>query len=348
MSDGQGTSLVDQSVKLPDHESALRTLVDWLAKHGDESDIGAVGHRIVHGGPRLREPQRVTAEVLDEVRRLLPFDPLHLPSEIRAVELATTLFPSVPQVACFDTAFHATIPEVARVLPIPRKLADEGIHRYGFHGLSYEYIVEELTRIDPAAARGDVVVAHLGSGASLAAIHAGKCADTTMGFTPTGGLVMATRCGDLDPGVLLYLLKERGLSADQLGDLVNHESGLAGVSGLNDDVRGLLSREADTPAAKLALDIFCHSARKFIAAMSASLGGLQTLVFTAGIGEHSPSIRARICEGLQFLGVEIDPGANAGGQGILSKPGGKVTVRVIPTNEEQMIARHTRRVAAIA
>jgi acetate kinase len=335
--DAAGASLIDRSLNIKDHGAALALLFDSLKGQ----TVDAVGHRVVHGGPSYRAPTRVTPELLGAVRKLVPFDPLHLPSEIEAIEAVARLYPSIPQVACFDTAFHATLPEVARVMPLPRKFVQEGIHRYGFHGLSYEYVVEELGRIDPAAAKGRLVVAHLGSGASMSAILGGRCVDTSMGFSPLGGLVMATRCGDLDPGVVLYLLSI-GIKFADLMRLLNHESGLFGLSGgISADMRELLAHEATSAEAKLAIDVFCYQARKFIGAYAAALGGLDTLVFTAGIGERSAPIRRRICEGLQYLGVAIDGAKNEASEAVISS--GRVTVRVMKTNEELMIARHTRR-----
>ena len=336
-------TVLDRTLDLPDHPRAFAALFDWLK--GEQSDgVQAVGHRVVHGGSRFQAPQHVTTELLAEVRRLVPFDPLHLPSEIEGIEAIARLYPHLPQVACFDTAFHVTIPEVARLYALPRRLAEQGIRRYGFHGLSYEYIVQELGRLAGAdVAAGRLVIAHLGSGASMAAVKGGRCVDTTMGFTPTGGLVMATRCGDIDPGVLLYLLQSQKLSAEALNDLVNHESGLLGLGGTA-DMRELLERSGKDVSAEQAVAVFCHQARKFVAALSASLGGLDSLIFTAGIGERSAPVRNRICADLGFLGIEVDASRNAANEPVISTKGSRVTVRVIPTNEELMIARHTRRV----
>jgi acetate kinase len=249
----------------------------------------------------------------------------------------------VPQVACFDTAFHRTLPPVAQRYPLPRALHDAGVVRYGFHGLSYEYIMQALRAVDPDAANGRVIVAHLGNGASMAAVRDGQSIDTTMGFTPTGGLVMGTRTGDLDPGVLLYLLQTRGMPAEQVNTLVNRQAGLLGVSGISADMRDLLEREAREPAAAAAVDLFCYQARKFLGALAAVLGGIETLVFTGGIGEHAAPIRARICASFEFLGLEIDAGRNQQHAPVISPDGASVTVRVIPTDEDRMIARHTYR-----
>jgi len=278
------------------------------------------------------------------VRRLIPLDPDHLPQALAAVAAVGRAFPALPQVACFDTAFHARMPRVAQTYALPRALEAEGVRRYGFHGLSYEYIMARLREIDPEAARGRVVIAHLGNGASMAAVRAGESVETTMGFTPTGGLVMGTRTGDLDPGVLLYLLQERGLDAAALSDLVNHEAGLLGVSGSSGDMQDLLAREATDERAAEAITLFCYQARKFLAAMAAALGGLDTLVFTGGIGEHAPAIRARLCNGLAFLGIALDGSRNAAGDAVISAAGSAVTIRVVPTDEEVMIARHVTQV----
>lgn len=341
--DSAGHPVVQRQLPLPDQTAALNTLFDWLKSHPETSDFDAVGHRIVHGGPRYRTPQRVDAAMLAELRRIAPFDPLHLPSEIDACEAIDRRYPQLPQVACFDTAFHHTLLEEARLLPLPRRFADQGIVRYGFHGLSYEYILEELRRQNASAARGRIIIAHLGNGASMAAVHNGQCRDTTMGFTPTGGLIMGTRSGDLDPGVLLYLAQQQQVSPKDLNHLVNRESGLLGLSGISSDMRELLKQSPGNPAADLAIRCFCYQARKFIGALSAALGGLDTLIFTAGIGQYSAPVRERICNGLDWLGLYLDSAANAAGATVISTPASRVCVRVIRTNEELMIVRHTKR-----
>ncbi|MDQ4001953.1 MAG: acetate/propionate family kinase, partial [Actinomycetota bacterium] len=329
---------------LPDHAAALDALLSRLRDRGlDQDDLTAVGHRIVHGGDRYREPQRVAPEVVADLRALVPIDPNHLPQAIAAIEAVGRAYPAVPQVVCFDTAFHSRMPRVARLYALPRDLAEGGVVRYGFHGLSYEYVMEELRRLDPEAYDGRVVVAHLGNGASMAAVWGGVGVDTTMGFTPTGGLVMGTRSGDLDPSVPLFLLEERGLTVTEVSDLVNKQAGLLGVSGTSADMRDLLDREASDPRAAEAVALFCYGAKKFLGALAAALGGLDALVFTGGIGEHAGPVRERVCEGLEFLGIRLDRGRNAAHAPVISGDAAAVTVRVVPTDEDLMVARHTRR-----
>src|SRR5919112_3541654 len=329
---------------LPDHAAALDALMGRLRDRGlERDDLAAVGHRLVHGGIRHRQPQRVTPGVVADLRALVPIDPNHLPQAIAAIEAVGRAYPAVPQVACFDTAFHSQMPRVARLYALPRQLAQEGIVRYGFHGLSYEYVMEELRRLEPEAFGGRVVVAHLGNGASMAAVRGGVGVDTTMGFTPTGGLVMGTRVGDLDPSVPLFLLKERGMSPTEVSDLVNKRAGLLGVSGTSADMRDLLDRESEDRRAAEAVALFCYQAKKFLGALAAALGGLDALVFTGGIGEHSATVRERVCEGLGFLGIRLDPERNAAHAPIISIDDASVTVRVVTTDEDLIVARHTRR-----
>ncbi len=314
---------------------------DWLdalerSLHLD--GVVAVGHRVVHGGPKQFDPQPVTADLLADLRAAIPFAPAHLPDAIQLMETVAHRLPGVPQIACFDTAFHRDLPAVARRLPIPRDYADAGLRRYGFHGLSYAYLMEECERLaGPETARGRVILAHLGSGASMAAVRAGQCIDTTMGLTPAGGLVMGTRTGDLDPGVLIHLARTEGLSTDRLEELVTRRSGLLGVSGTSSDMRHLLAARVTDPRAAEAVELFCYQIRKCVGSYAAALGGLDTLVFSGGIGEHAPDVRTRVCDGLGFLGIKLDPAANAGNAPIISV--GAVVVRVIPTDEEFMIAR---------
>src|SRR5215213_8890415 len=286
LADARGETLEECRDDFPDHIAALDALLSRLRDRGlDQDDLAAAGHRIVHGGDRHREPQRVAPEVVADLRALVPIDPNHLPQAIAAIEAVGRAYPAAPQVVCFDTAFHRRMPRVARLYALPSRLSEEGIIRYGFHGLSYEYVMEELRRLEPEAAAGRVV-AHLGNGASMAAVRGGVGVDTTMGFTPTGGLVMGTRSGDLDPSVPLFLLEEQGLTPTEVGDLVNKQAGLLGVSGTSADMRDLLDRELDDGRAAEAVALFCYQAKKFLGAMAAALGGLDALVFTGGIGEH--------------------------------------------------------------
>jgi len=289
------------------------------------------------------EPVRVTPKLLAHLRRITPYDPDHLPREIELIEAFRRRHPKLPQVACFDTAFHRTMPRVAKLLPIPRRYAAKGVERYGFHGLSYAYLMEELARIDPASSKGRVILAHLGNGASVAAVRDGKSIDTSMGFTPTAGLVMSTRSGDLDPGLVYYLARTEGMSAARFQRMVNHESGLLGISGTSSDVRDLLAREGSDARAAEALALFCYQVKKWIGSFAAVLGGLDTLVFAGGIGENAPLIRKRICDGLGFLGVQLNQNRNVKGAPLVSPDGGGVKVRIIRTDEELMIARSVTR-----
>jgi len=326
-----------------DHKSAANTLLDWLETHPDFASVKAVGHRVVHG-MKHTEPEIVTPELLAELHRISPYDPDHLPREIELIEAFRQRHPKLPQVACFDTAFHQTMPRVAKLLPIPRRFDAEGIQRYGFHGLSYAYLMEELARLgDPAATKGRVILAHLGNGASLAAVRDGKSMDTSMGFTPTAGLVMSTRSGDLDPGLAPYLARTEKMTTQQFYKMVNHESGLLGVSETSSDMRDLLDHEKGDVRAAEAVALFCYQAKKWIGSFAAVLGGLDTLVFAGGIGENAAFVRSRICEGLNFLGIELDESRNAQAAPAISVTGGRVTVRVIRTDEELMIARSVLR-----
>jgi acetate kinase len=287
--------------------------------------------------------------MIQELHRLSSFDPEHLPGEIELIKAVTHHYPDVPQVACFDTAFHRSMPRVARLLPIPRRYDEKGIQRYGFHGLSYEFLMEELARLaGTKAARGRVILAHLGNGASLAAVYNGKPVDTSMGFTPAAGVPMSTRSGDLDPGLVWYMARAEGIDARRFNEIVNSESGLFGVSEISSDMRDLIERESEDVRAAEAVALFCYQVKKWIGAFAAALGGLDTLVFTAGIGEHESEVRGRICEGLEFLGIELDDRQNANNAGVISKDGSRVTVRVIHTDEEQMIAKMVSRVLSLA
>jgi acetate kinase len=331
-----------------DHKSAANSLIDWLEKQIDFKSVKAVGHRVVHG-MKHTEPEIVTQELLDELHRISPYDPDHLPREIELIETFRQRHPKLPQVACFDTAFHQTIPRVAKLLPLPRRFDAKGIQRYGFHGLSYAYLMEELARLgDPAATKGRVILAHLGNGASLAAVRDGKSIDTSMGFTPTAGLVMSTRTGDLDPGLAPYLARTEQMTTSQFYKMVNHESGLLGVSETSSDMRDLLDREKQDVRAAEAVALFCYQAKKWIGSFAAVLGGLDTLVFAGGIGENAPVVRARICEGLNVFGIELDKSRNAETAPVISMQTHRVTVRVIRTNEELMIARSVCRLLGLA
>jgi acetate kinase len=325
------------------HRKAADFLLEWLNSQPGFSDVKAVGHRVVQGMSHS-EPERVTRKLLADLRRLTSYDPDHLPLEIELIESISRKHPKLPQVACFDTAFHRGMPMVAKLLPLPRRYFAKGIERYGFHGISYTFLMEELRRLDPAAAQGRVILAHLGNGASMAAVRRGKSLDTSMGFTSTSGLVMSTRSGDLDPGLVYFLSRTEKMTAKKFQQMVNHDSGLLGVSGTSSDVRDLSASEATDARAGEALDLFCYQARKWIGSFAAVLGGLDTLVFSAGIGENSPLIRQRICQGLGFLGVSINDARNAKNAPVISLHSGRVKVRVIRTNEELMIARSVARV----
>jgi acetate kinase len=340
IADGRGGGLFDQQFNGRDANAGLGVIIEWLGEHGHLSQLAAAGHRLVHGGLQYTEPQRITPAFLAELEQIVPLDPDHLPGAISAIRIIAQKFPELTQVACFDTAFHRSLPKVARMYALPRRLYDNGIRRYGFHGLSYEYILEQLRALDRAAAEGRVIIAHLGGGASMVAIQAGKSVDTSMGFTPLEGLVMGTRSGDVDPGALLYLLEQGTMSPSELGADLNKHSGLLGVSGSTDDMRDLLDRAPRDADAAEAVDVFCYRAKKYVGAYAAVLGGLDTLVFTGGIGEHSPAVRERICAGLEFLGIRLDPTRNQANAGVISSPAGRVNVRVMETNEDLMIARH--------
>ncbi len=338
-----------ESRKLPavDQKAAVKFLIDWLEGQKSFEFVRAVGHRVVHGMQHTA-PELVTPELLDELRRISLVDPDHLPREIELIEALRERHPKLPQVVCFDTAFHTTMPRVAKLLPIPRRYEAKGVQRYGFHGLSYAYLMEELVRLgDPAATKGRVILAHLGSGASMAAVCDGKSIDTSMAFTPAAGLVMSTRSGDLDPGLVGYLARIEKMSPTQFDGMVNHESGLLGVSETSSDMKDLLEREANDVRAAEAVALFCYQAKKWIGAYAAALGGLDTLIFAGGIGENAPLVRARICEGLSFLGIQLDESRNAETATVISTDAGGVTVRAIQTDEELMIARSVCRVLGL-
>lgn len=322
--------------EFPTHVAALNDLLHRFADRGPQAD--ATGHRVVHGGSEYQAPVRITPEILNRLRSLVHLAPLHLPANITAIEALSHHLPDLPQVACFDTAFHCRLPELAKRLPLPESFRDEGLRRYGFHGLSYEYVLAEL----PDARRGRTVIAHLGNGTSLAAIRNGVPVETTMGFTPTGGVMMGTRSGDLDPGVLIYLMRRHQCDADALERLVNHESGLRGVSGITSNMEVLLGR-LDDPHCRVAVELYVYQIRKALGALAAVLGGLDTLVFTGGIGEHAAPVRAMICEGLEHLGVRVDFERNRRHDRCISASDANCRVLVVSTNEHLMIARHTLR-----
>jgi acetate kinase len=333
-----------RSLVAKDHKSAVNFLLDWLEVQMDFASVKAVGHRVVHG-MKHTEPEIATEDLLDELLRISPNDPDHLPREIELIEAFRSRHPKLPQVACFDTVFHQSMPRVAKLLSIPRRFDAKGIQRYGFHGLSYAFLMEELTRLgDPAAKKGRVILAHLGNGASLAAVRNGKSIDTSMGFTPAAGLMMSTRSGDLDPGLVSYLARTEKMTVPQFQKMVNHESGLLGISETSSDMRDLVAREAKDVRAAEAVGLFCYQAKKWIGSYAAALGGLDTLVFAGGIGENSPRVRERICEGLDFLGVRLDKTRNKKNATVISTNASRVKVRVIRTDEELMIARSICRI----
>ena len=344
--DSVGKPLRPRRLAADDHRAAVAFLLDWLEAQPIFASIKAAGHRVVHG-MKHAEPERNTPKLLAELRRITPYDPDHLPREIGLIEALRKRYPKLSQVACFDTAFHRTMPRVARLLSIPRRYEAKGVERYGFHGLSYAYLMEELGRLDPAAAKGRVILAHLGNGASLAAVRDGKSIDTSMGFTPAAGLIMSTRSGDLDPGLLSFLARREKMTPAQFEQMVNHESGLLGVSGTSSDVRDLLARETRDVRAADALSLFCYQAKKWIGAYAAALGGVDTLVFAGGIGENAPLIRARICDGLGFLDIELDQKRNTKNAAVISTDASWVAVRVMRTDEELMIARSVCRVVEL-
>ena len=339
----------EHRIDAPNHVACVPLLVGLLEKKTGTSAVSAIGHRVVHGGPHYRDPVRVDGTMLEELRRISSFAPNHLPATIALMEAFAAKFPRVPQIACFDTAFHSTLPRVAKLLPIPRRYEAKGVQRYGFHGLSYSFLMQELEVVAGAkAAGGRVILAHLGNGASLAAVRDGKSMDTSMGFTPAAGLVMSTRSGDLDPGLVAFLGRSEQMTETQFDRMIHHESGLLGVSETSSDMRDLLARESADVRAAEAVALFCYQAKKWIGSFAAALGGLDTLVFAGGIGENCPVIRTRICDGLGFLGIELNKTRNAKNAGVISTDASRVTVRVIRTDEELMIARSVCRVLGLA
>jgi len=344
--DENGESLAKEAVEVNDGNEAVDKLAEWLRSKYGGSKVLAVGHRVVHGGVRFKSPTIVTPQVISQLRKLIPLAPLHQPYNLAAIEAASERLPGVPQVACFDTSFHRGNPGVTELIPLPRELRMKGLQRYGFHGLSYEYIASVLPGIAPEIAKKRVIVAHLGSGASLCALKEGMSIDSTLGFTALDGLCMGTRPGALDPGVVLHLIQGLNLSAKEVETLLYKKSGLLGISGISNDMRDLIGRKE--PQAHLAVDYFVYRVAKEIGALTAVLGGLDGIVFTAGIGENSPEIRRRICNASAWLGVEVDDAANTDHSPLISTSNSKVSVWVIPTNEELMIARHTGSLLGLA
>jgi acetate kinase len=349
VSDPTGASAQNRAIETSDHGSAASALIDWLEESGLLSAVKAVGHRVVHGGSRYSAPARVDDELVQALRGISAYSPEHLPREIDLIERFRRRFRNVSQVACFDTAFHRDMPRVAQLLPIPRRFDKKGIRRFGFHGLSYQFLIAELERVAGAeASRGRVILAHLGNGSSLAAVRQGKSVDTTMAFTPAAGVPMSTRSGDLDPGLAWYLARSENMSSEQFHRMVNHESGLLGVSETSADMRDLLAREAADVRAAEAVSLYCYQVAKSIGAFAVALGGLDTLVFAGGIGENAPVIRQRICERLGFFGVDLDANSNAANADVISADVSAVTVRMIRTDEEAMIAQATQRTLHVA
>jgi acetate kinase len=340
---------VSRTLTIQDHAAAVSILMDWITARPESDAIAAIGHRVVHGGPKYSAPQPITEELIAELYQLSPFDPQHLPEEILLIRAFHRGFPSLPQVACFDTAFHHDLPRVARMLPIPRRYEAQGVRRYGFHGLSYAFLLEELSRVAGSeTARGRIILAHLGNGASLAAVRNGKSIDTSMGLTPAAGVPMGSRSGDLDPGLFGYLARTEGLDANGFDEMVNFKSGLLGISDTSSDMGELLRCETQDERAAEAVALFCYQIKKCIGGLAAALGGLDTLVFAGGIGENAATIRTRICDGLAFLGIELDEKRNVANDGVISVPLRSVQVRVIHTNEERMIAEMTCRVIGLS
>ena len=336
---GRDKALQEETGKFPDHTAAMKKMFAGLREQGVEK-LAAAGHRIVHGGPKFTAPQLIDAQLKQALKELIPFAPLHLPSQIAMIEAVEAHFPDLPQVACFDTAFHSRMPEEAQRFALPQRFWEQGIRRYGFHGLSYEYVIGKLEgKLGRRA-----IIAHLGNGASMVALKDGLPMDTSMGMTPTGGFMMGTRSGDLDPGVLIHLLKT-GYSAEQLEELVDHEAGLLGVSGHTSDMKALLQKSQTDSAAHMAVQMFAYQVRKFIGAYAAVLNGLDTLVFTGGIGERAADVRGKICSGLGYLGVALETQANAQNAEVISLPNSQCAVRVVQTDEDLMIVRHTRAVS---
>jgi acetate kinase len=336
-----GKTIVDKAAKFPDHSAALDVILSWLKETRPDMPIDVIGHRLVHGGSEYIRPQVITPDIEEHLHKLIPLAPDHLPRELDALDKLRRLFPETTQVACFDTTFHRNMPRVARIYPLPRNMFEHGIMRYGFHGLSYEYILQKLEDVaGNKIAEQKVIIAHLGSGASMVAVEDGQSIDTTMGFTPAGGLVMSTRTGDLDPGIFPHLLMHKKWPASAINEMINQKSGLLGVSGISASMKDLVAKEESEPEAREAIELFCYQATKFLGALIAVLGGLNTLVFTGGIGEKSAEIRQRICRTMAYAGIELNHDANSDNAEIISANNSRVTVRVMETNEEYMVALH--------
>jgi acetate kinase len=334
--DSQARSLISETTSIPDQRAAVARIATLLADSSMPAPA-AVGHRVVHGGPKLRQHCRIDESVLRQLEAAAAFAPLHTPPALSVIRFAQQHFPGLPHVACFDTTFHARMPDVARVLPIPKELQSEGIQRYGFHGLSCESIVRQLGSDLPDR----LIIAHLGNGASVTAVKGGRSIDTSMGLTPSGGVIMGTRSGDLDPGILVYLMREKKFDVAKLGDMVDHRSGLLGISGVGSDMRRLHDAAPTDPGVRLAIKMFCYSVRKQIAAMIAVLDGVDMIVFTGGIGENDSAVRESICGGLSWVGISLDPAQNVAGACKINESGSRILVQVLPSQEDEQIARHT-------
>lgn len=341
LQDGRGQTLAERDIPVPDHAAAVHALLAEL-EHDVLETIAGTGHRVVHGGLRHVRPELVEDDLLVSLAALTPLAPNHNPAALAVITAVGATLPGRPRVACFDTAFHATMPRRARHYALPRALTDAGVIRYGFHGLSCESILAQLQAQDARVEAERIIIAHLGNGASMTAVQGGRSVDTTMGFTPLGGLVMGTRPGDLDPGVLLYLLQERRIAPDAIADMLSHESGMLGVSGRSADMRDLLEHAPDDPRSAEAVTLFTYQARKFLGALTGAMGGVDRVVFTGGIGEHSAPVREMICSGLEYLGLALDPDRNAAHASRISDTSSRVLVQVLPTDEERVIAEHTR------
>jgi acetate kinase len=340
IADPAGKALLDSAIKHGATNSELTAILEWLRENGYAANLAGIGHRLVHGGPRYTESQKITPEVLAELEKVAPLDPDHTRQAIQIIRFFIDRLPETPQVGCFDTAFHACLPKVARMYALPRRLYEQGVRRYGFHGLSCEYILQQLLAEDATLAAGRLIVAHLGNGASITAVHQGKSVDTSMGFTPLEGLVMATRSGDIDPAAVIYLQQRDRLSPQEIDALLNKQSGLLGLSGTSGDMRDLLEREARDDRAAEAVALFCYRAKKYVGAYAAALGGLDALIFAGGIGENAPEVRERSCSGLEFLGLEVDPTLNRSNAPVISSKRSHATIQVIKTDEDIVIARH--------